>query len=193
MKAERLLPALTIAGLLVAWEAVVRLGHIPHYTLPAPSLVAQTLWDNFPSLASSWWFTLRITFGALVLAAVGGVAIAAVFALSRKVETALFPVAIVLQVTPVVAIAPLILIYVESTTAALLAWWAARSLAVVFVTHNVYEAVYLSQRVLVMSSRPGRVVADIAVEQPYPRIPAFRASPAYLDACSRVSTALETA
>lgn len=121
MKPERLLPALTITGLLFAWEAVVRLAHIPHYTLPAPSLVAQTLWDNLPSLASSWWFTLRITSGALVLAAVGGVAIAAVFALSRRVETALFPLAIVLQVTPVVAIAPLILIYVESTTAALLA------------------------------------------------------------------------
>lgn len=121
MKAERLLPWLTIAGLLLAWEAAVRLAQIPHYTLPAPSLVAQTLWENFPSLAASWWFTVRITVGALVLAAVGGVAIAAVFALSRKLETALFPVAIVLQVTPVVAIAPLILIYVESTTAALLA------------------------------------------------------------------------
>ena len=86
--------------------------------------MAQTLWQNFPSLASSWWFTLKITFGALALACAGGVAIAAVFALSRRMELAFFPVAVLLQVTPIVAIAPLILIYVESTTAALLlcAW-----------------------------------------------------------------------
>jgi len=116
----RLLPAVTLIALLAGWEALVRLAHIPHYTLPAPSVVAQTLWQNFPSLAASWWFTIRITFGSLALAAIGGVAIAAVFALSRRVEAALFPLAVVLQVTPVVAIAPLILIYVESTTAALL-------------------------------------------------------------------------
>jgi len=120
VKSGRLLPAVTLIALLAGWETLVRLAHIPHYTLPAPSLVAQTLWQNFPSLAASWWFTIRITFGALALAAIGGVAIAAVFALSRRVETALFPVAVVLQVTPIVAIAPLILIYVESTTAALL-------------------------------------------------------------------------
>lgn len=120
MKAGRLLPAVTLIALLAGWEALVRLAHIPHYTLPAPSLIAQTLWQNLPSLANSWWFTIRITFGALALAAIGGVAIAAVFALSRRVEAALLPVAVVLQVTPIVAIAPLILIYVESTTAALL-------------------------------------------------------------------------
>ena len=120
MKSGRLLPAVTLIALLAGWEALVRLAHIPHYTLPAPSLIAQTLWQNLPSLANSWWFTIRITFGALALAAIGGVAIAAVFALSRRVEAALLPVAVVLQVTPIVAIAPLILIYVESTTAALL-------------------------------------------------------------------------
>jgi len=117
---QRCLPALTLIGLLLAWELLVRLGRIPHYTLPAPSLVLATLWQNFGSLAGSWWFTLKITFGALLLACAGGVLIAAVFALSRRIETALFPVAVVLQVTPIVAIAPLILIYVPSTTAALL-------------------------------------------------------------------------
>jgi NitT/TauT family transport system permease protein len=120
----RLTPAFTVLALFAAWEAVVRLAHIPHYTLPAPSLVLQTLWSNFGSLAGSWWFTLKITFGALLLACAGGVLIAAVFALSRPVEVALFPIAVMLQVTPIVAVAPLILIYVESTTAALLlcAW-----------------------------------------------------------------------
>jgi NitT/TauT family transport system permease protein len=121
---SRLLPVLTMVALLLGWEALVRFAHIPPYTLPAPSLVAQTLWQNLPSLASSWWFTLKITFGALALACAGGATIAAVFALSRRVEAAFFPVAVLLQVTPIVAIAPLILIYVESTTAALLlcAW-----------------------------------------------------------------------
>jgi NitT/TauT family transport system permease protein len=124
VNSNRWLPVLTLLAVLAGWEALVRLAQIPHYTLPAPSLVAQTLWQNFPSLATSWWFTLKITFGALALAAVGGVLIAAVFALSRRLEVALFPIAVVLQVTPIVAIAPLILIYVASTTAALLlcAW-----------------------------------------------------------------------
>ncbi|MBX3625956.1 MAG: ABC transporter permease [Rhizobacter sp.] len=121
---RRAVPVLTLLALVAAWEALVRLAHIPHYTLPAPSLVVQTLVANFGSLAASWWFTLKITFGALLLACAGGVLIAAVFALSRAVEQALFPIAVVLQVTPIVAVAPLILIYVESTTAALLlcAW-----------------------------------------------------------------------
>ena len=77
--------------------------------------------------------------------------------------------------------------------AELLAWWAARSLAVMFVTHNVLEAVFLSQRVIVMSARPGHVVAEVAIAEPYPRKAAFRASVSFHDACTRVSAALEVA
>ena len=51
MKPSRLLPTITLIALLAGWEALVRLAQIPHYTLPAPSLVAQTLWQNLPSLA----------------------------------------------------------------------------------------------------------------------------------------------
>ena len=116
----RFAPALVVAAVLIGWEAAVRIGEVPHYLVPAPSLVAETLWRDLPSLLPSLWFTLKITVGALVLAVAGGVLLAALFALSRPLETALFPLAIVLQVTPIVAIAPLILIYVESTTAALL-------------------------------------------------------------------------
>jgi NitT/TauT family transport system permease protein len=125
---ERLLrvvvPTLVLGSVVLGWEVLVRVAQIPHYILPAPSRILTTLIENFGSLAASWWFTLKITFGALLLAAGGGVLLATVFALSRSVELALFPLAIVLQVTPIVAIAPLILIYVESTTAALLicAW-----------------------------------------------------------------------
>jgi len=119
-----LVPAVALVALVLAWEAVVRIAQIPHYILPAPSRVLLTLRENFGSLAPSWWFTIRITVGALALAAVLGAALAALFATSRLLERSLFPLAIVLQVTPIVAIAPLILIYVESTTAALLicAW-----------------------------------------------------------------------
>jgi len=118
------LPTAVFVGTLLAWEVLVRARGIPHYILPAPSLIAGTLVANFGSLAGAWWFTIKITFGALLLAAAGGVLLAGVFALSRTVELALVPYAVVLQVTPIVAIAPLILIYVDSTTAALLicAW-----------------------------------------------------------------------
>jgi NitT/TauT family transport system permease protein len=118
------LPTAVFAAALLLWEAVVRGAQIPHYILPAPSLVLTTLWSNFGSLAESWWFTIKITAGSLLLAAGGGVLLATLFALSRTVERALLPFAITLQVTPIVAIAPLILIYVDSTTAALLicAW-----------------------------------------------------------------------
>jgi len=119
-----LLPALVLIGTIAAWELLVRLRGIPHYILPAPSLIVSTLAANFGSLAQAWWVTVKITFGALLLAAAGGVLLAGVFAMSRTVELALVPYAVVLQVTPIVAIAPLILIYVDSTTAALLicAW-----------------------------------------------------------------------
>jgi NitT/TauT family transport system permease protein len=122
--ARLVLPALVLLGALALWELWVRLAGIPHYIAPAPSLVLATLWENLGSLAVAWLYTLQITFGALLLAVVGGVLLAVAFALSRTVELALLPFAIVLQVTPIVAIAPLILIYVESTTAALLicAW-----------------------------------------------------------------------
>jgi NitT/TauT family transport system permease protein len=117
-------PAAVLLGLLVLWEMVVKINNIPHYILPAPTLVAQTLVKDFGTLWPSWLFTIKITFYALGLAVVGGVILAAAFALNKWVELSLFPIAITLQVTPIIAIAPLILIFIESTTAALLlcAW-----------------------------------------------------------------------
>lgn len=119
-----LLPTVVFAVAILGWEAGVGLAGIPDYILPAPSVVLATLFENFASLGQAWLYTLKITFGALLLSAVLGAALAALFAMSRWIELSLFPFAIVLQVTPIVAIAPLILIYVDSTTAALLlcAW-----------------------------------------------------------------------
>lgn len=118
------LPLLLVAALLALWETVVRVNQIPHYILPAPSLVLDTLLKNWSNLAPSLWFTIKLTLMALAAAVVGGVLLAMAFALSKWVEIGLFPIAVVLQVTPIVAIAPLILIYVDSTTTALLicAW-----------------------------------------------------------------------
>jgi NitT/TauT family transport system ATP-binding protein len=75
----------------------------------------------------------------------------------------------------------------------LLNWWRSRHLGVLFVTHSVFEAVFLSQRVLVMSPRPGRIVSEIAIDEPYPRSPEFRTSPRYAKACRELSLALQGA
>ncbi len=102
----------------------MRANNIPHYILPAPSLILRTLFDNWDTLSSALWFTVKLTLLALAAAIVGGVLLAIAFALFKWVEIGLFPIAVILQVTPIIAIAPLILIYVSSTTAALLlcAW-----------------------------------------------------------------------
>jgi NitT/TauT family transport system ATP-binding protein len=75
----------------------------------------------------------------------------------------------------------------------LLRWWASQRMSALFVTHNVGEAVFLSQRVLVMSARPGRVVHELVVNAPYPREAAFRGSAVYVEACRQLSDALESA
>lgn len=118
------MPAVTIVAVLALWEWWVRAYDIPHYLIPSPSLIAQTLVTDGPGLMVSAWFTVKLTLLSLILAVLGGVGLGALFALSRTVEMSLFPFAVILQVTPVVAIAPLILIYVNSTFAALLicAW-----------------------------------------------------------------------
>ena len=117
-------PAAVILGILLLWEAVVRIHQIPHYILPAPSLIFTTLIENWDTLSGALWFTVKLTLLALFAAIVGGVLLAVAFALFKWVEIGLFPIAVILQVTPIIAIAPLILIYVSSTTAALLlcAW-----------------------------------------------------------------------
>jgi NitT/TauT family transport system ATP-binding protein len=75
----------------------------------------------------------------------------------------------------------------------LLALWRQFGLTVLFVTHSVFESVYVSERVLVMSPRPGRVVSEIATAAPYPREPGYRTSALYNQYCRDVSAALERA
>jgi NitT/TauT family transport system permease protein len=119
-----LTPLLSLLAMLLLWEAAVWAWALPAYLLPSPTRVAQALAADWPSLLGSAGFTLKITLGALALAALSGAGLASLFALSRPLERALMPLALLLQVTPLVAVAPFILIYLESTTAALLlcAW-----------------------------------------------------------------------
>jgi NitT/TauT family transport system permease protein len=121
----RWLAPLAIACLAIgAWDLVVRVNQIPPYILPGPSLVLKSLVGDWPTLWPSLLVTLKITGLALLAAIVGGVGLAILFSLSRWIELSLFPFAVILQVTPIVAIAPLILIYVDNTYLALLicAW-----------------------------------------------------------------------
>jgi NitT/TauT family transport system permease protein len=106
------------------WEAVVRVNAIPPYILPGPLLVAQTLVRDWGTLSVSLLVTLRITAMALAVAASLGLVLAVVFAQSRILEMSLLPFAVILQVTPIVAIAPLIIIWVNDVTLSLLicAW-----------------------------------------------------------------------
>ncbi|PBC03858.1 ABC transporter permease [Mesorhizobium sp. WSM3860] len=106
------------------WDRICVWNGIPQYILPRPGVVLQTLHDDAPLLFSSLLVTLRITFLSLLLAVIGGVGLAVLFAQSKWVEMSFFPFAIVLQVTPIVAIFPLINIYINNQTTKLLlcAW-----------------------------------------------------------------------
>jgi NitT/TauT family transport system permease protein len=118
------LPILIMILAIWAWDRICVWNEIPKYILPRPRVVAETLWTDARLLFGSLLVTLRITFLGLLLAVVGGVGLAVLFAQSKWVEMSFFPFAIVLQVTPIVAIFPLINIYVDNQTAKLLlcAW-----------------------------------------------------------------------
>ena len=106
------------------WQAAVAWYALPPYLLPSPLLIAETLVSDFPTLLPSWLYTLKITALAFLAAALGGLALSLLLSSSRALERSLFPYAVILQVTPIVAIAPLIIIWAKDTTLALLicAW-----------------------------------------------------------------------
>lgn len=108
-----------VAALFLAWEAIVRLGHIPPFILPAPSLVFATLISDRATLFSSLGVTLETTFVALAAAIGGGLVLAILFSQWKWLERALLPVAVSLQVTPIIAIAPLLLVYLQPQAAVL--------------------------------------------------------------------------
>ena len=117
------LPIIVLGLGVAAWEAVVRIESIPPYVLPSPQLVGQTLMTDRDLLFQSLLVTLRTTIEGFLLAAVGGIGLAVLFNQSRLVEYSLYPYAVILQVTPIVAIAPLLLIYLPQQLAVLACAW----------------------------------------------------------------------
>jgi len=121
----RIIPPLVILMVgLAAWEIAVRAYKVPVYIVPGPIVILQALVRDWATLYPSLVVTLLITLSALTAATILGVLIAVLFAQSKWIEMSFFPYAVILQVTPVVAIAPLIIIWVKDTATALLicAW-----------------------------------------------------------------------
>ncbi len=124
MSARIIAPVLMGLFMLALWEGLVRAMAIPPYILPGPILVAKTLVSDWGTLWPALLVTLTITLQALLAAVLVGVLLALLFSLSRWIELSLFPYAIILQVTPIVAIAPLIIAWVDDVDVSLLicAW-----------------------------------------------------------------------
>jgi NitT/TauT family transport system permease protein len=115
-------PVALIAGAAI-WEAVVQWRGIPAYVLPGPVLIARTLAADWAILSDALLTTLTTALEGLGLALVGGIGLAILFNQSRLAEYSLYPYAVILQVTPVVAIAPLLLIYLPQRAAVLACAW----------------------------------------------------------------------
>lgn len=116
----KLLPLVVFAGSIYLWDRIVVWNEIEPFILPRPMVVIETIQKDWPLLSQSLLNTLTITFSALGIAAVGGLLLAIIFTQSRVIEACFFPFAVILQVTPIIAVAPLIFIYVESVTAGLI-------------------------------------------------------------------------
>ena len=118
------LPIVVLVVMLVIWDRIVVWNDLPHYILPGPGLVFETLIKDWAILFDALLVTVQITLMALAVAVLGGVGLAILFTQSRWMEMSFYPYAVILQVTPIVAIAPLIFIYVDSRIAGLLlcAW-----------------------------------------------------------------------
>lgn len=116
-----LYPGLVALVLLGGWQALVTGLKLPPYLVPSPLLMLQTLVTDWQSLGGALLVTMKITLLSFAVATVVGVLISFLFVQSRAIETALFPYAVLLQVTPIVAVAPLIIIWVKNPTASLVA------------------------------------------------------------------------
>ena len=121
------MPIGVLALAVAAWGWLVAAYSIPTYVLPGPWLVLETLWSDRALLWDSLLATLTTTVEGFALALAGGVGLAVLFNQSRLLEYSLYPYAVILQVTPVVAIAPLLLIYLQQPLAVLASAWSSRT------------------------------------------------------------------
>jgi NitT/TauT family transport system permease protein len=113
-------PAVVVALLAAIWEIAVRITDTPVYILPGPGAVMGALVKDWGVLWPAFLVTAKITALSLALAVAGGASLAIILVQSRWIELAFYPIAVVLQVTPIVAISPLILVYAPTTQVALL-------------------------------------------------------------------------
>ncbi|MBI1418160.1 MAG: ABC transporter permease subunit [Limimaricola sp.] len=118
------LPIIVMTLAIWGWDRLVVINNIPKYILPSPGLVVETLIKDWGILYPSMLVTLKITLTALAVAVVGGVLLAVLFTQSKFAEMSFFPFAVIMQVTPIVSVAPLIFIYVTNGFVALIlcAW-----------------------------------------------------------------------
>ncbi|MBB6559507.1 NitT/TauT family transport system permease protein [Acidovorax soli] len=112
-------PVLVGLVLIALWQGLVTAMELPPYLVPSPLLMLKTLVTDWAALGGSLWVTVKITVLAFAVATVAGVLISFLFVQSKRIETALFPYAVLLQVTPIVAVAPLIIIWVKDPTASM--------------------------------------------------------------------------
>lgn len=120
---SRIVSLLVVVAVLAGWEVGVDMSHANRFVIVAPSVIARQLVLDWPLLAAASWFTLKIMWQALLLALVSGVGLAFLVERSKAMEAGILPIAIALQVTPVVAIAPILLVWAgpEAPERALLA------------------------------------------------------------------------
>lgn len=119
-KVQRVVYPLMVGLILLGvWQGLVTGLQLPPYLVPSPTLVMQTLVTDWSALGMALWVTVKITLLAFALATLTGVLISFLFVQSKLIETALFPYAVLLQVTPIVAVAPLIIIWVKDPTLAM--------------------------------------------------------------------------
>ncbi|MFI8614255.1 ABC transporter permease [Acidovorax sp. NPDC077693] len=119
-RVQRVVYPLLVGLVLIAlWQGLVTAMELPPYLVPSPLLMLKTLLTDWAALGGSLWVTVKITVLAFAVATVAGVLISFLFVQSKRIETALFPYAVLLQVTPIVAVAPLIIIWVKDPTASM--------------------------------------------------------------------------
>ena len=119
-RVQRVVYPLLVGLVLIAlWQGLVTGLELPPYLVPSPLLMMKTLFTDWAALGASLWVTVKITVLAFGVATVAGVLISFLFVQSKRIETALFPYAVLLQVTPIVAVAPLIIIWVKDPTASM--------------------------------------------------------------------------
>lgn len=119
-RVQRVVYPLLVGLVLIAlWQGLVTGLQLPPYLVPSPLLMMKTLFTDWAALGASLWVTVKITVLAFGVATVAGVLISFLFVQSKRIETALFPYAVLLQVTPIVAVAPLIIIWVKDPTASM--------------------------------------------------------------------------